>query len=111
MEEQRFDSGFFKREFVLTTQEQYPQDLKFELLKDKTSLIEGKQPGEEVVVQFDLRGSEWNGRYYVNLVCWKMEGVAQGANPATSGPPNPADLPPIAPIDVETPAGDDDLPF
>ena len=32
---QTFDSGFQKREFVVTTKEQYPQDLKFELLKDK----------------------------------------------------------------------------
>lgn len=110
MEEQRFDSGFTKREFVITTQEQYPQDLKFELLKDRTKLIEGKNAGDEVVVHFDLRGSEWQGRYYVNLVAWKMEGAAAGSNPATDGPPALENLPPIKPVDIEESA-EDDLPF
>lgn len=110
MDEQRFDSGFTKREFVITTQEQYPQDLKFELLKDRTKLIEGKNPGDELVVHFDLRGSEWQGRYYVNLVAWKIEGVAQGQNAAVEGPPAFEELPPIKPVDIEE-AADDDLPF
>lgn len=32
---QVFPSGFSKREFVITTNEMYPQDVKFELIKDK----------------------------------------------------------------------------
>ena len=35
---QSWDSGFTKREFVITTNEQYPQDVKLECIKDKTSL-------------------------------------------------------------------------
>ena len=35
LEKQTFSSGFEKREFVITTQEQYPQDVKFECIKDK----------------------------------------------------------------------------
>jgi hypothetical protein len=34
-DEQSFASGFTKREFVITTEEQYPQDIQFELLKEK----------------------------------------------------------------------------
>lgn len=110
MDEQRFDSGFFKREFVVTTQEQYPQDLKFELLKERTEMLNGKNVGDELTVHFDVRGSEWQGRYYVNLVAWKLESVAAGANPAVDGPPKAEDLPPIQPVDIEESA-DDDLPF
>ena len=33
-EVQTFDSGFQKREFVIQTYGDYPQDIKFELLKD-----------------------------------------------------------------------------
>jgi hypothetical protein len=40
MDTQTFDIGFQKREFVITTGDKYPQDIKLELLKDKTSLID-----------------------------------------------------------------------
>ncbi len=30
-----FPSGFMKREFVITTNDKYPQDIKFEVTKDK----------------------------------------------------------------------------
>lgn len=100
---QTFDSGFSKREFVVTTQEQYPQDVKFEFLKDKTVELDKYQIGDSVNVHFNIRGNEYNGRYYVNLNAWKMEKVAAGA-PAGEAPlPTP---PPIAASN-----DDDDLPF
>ena len=37
---QTFDSEFSKREFVIKTSEQYPQEVKFELIKDKTDMID-----------------------------------------------------------------------
>ena len=71
MDLQSWDSGFSKREFVITTTEQYPQDIKLECIKDKTSLLNGINPGEDVEVSFNLRGNEFNGKYYVNLQAWK----------------------------------------
>ena len=58
----------------------YPQMIKFEAVKDKTSLLEGLNIGEQVKVFFDIRGNEYNGRYYVNLNAWKLEknGAATG---------------------------------
>jgi hypothetical protein len=100
---QTFDSGFSKREFVITTQEQYPQDIKFEFFKDKTTVLDTFAANEDVTVHFNIRGNEYNGKYYVNLQAWKME-KAGAAAPTSSDPlPTP---PPIA-------AGgdDDDLPF
>lgn len=84
-DEQRFDSGFYKREIVISTEEQYPQDIKFETLKDKTELLRDLNTGDRVKVFFDIRGREWNGNYFNNLVIWKLEKA--GAAPGPSAPP------------------------
>lgn len=73
MKTQEFDSGFTKREFVVTTQETYPQDIKLELIKDKCSMLDSYSVGDPVGVQFNLRGNEYNGKYYVNLQAWRIE--------------------------------------
>ena len=77
-----FDSGFTKREFVIKTTDDgdYPQDIKFELVKDKTSLIDKYNIGDRVKVFINIRGREWNEKYFVNLVAWKIEGP-EGAAP------------------------------
>ena len=88
----KFDSGFTKREFVIKTTDDgdYPQDIKFELVKDKTSLVDKYNLGDKVTVHFNVRGREYNEKYYVNLVAWRLEGseaaVAQQAPAATSEP-------------------------
>lgn len=84
-ETQTFASGFSKREFVVTTKDKYPQDLKFEVVKDRCPLLDGFEVGQEVQVNFDIRGNEYNGRYYVNLSCWKIQ--AAGSAPAAGGTP------------------------
>lgn len=73
-ETQTFDSGFQKREFVVTTNEQYPQDIKLELVKDKCAILDSYQVGQEVEVDYNLRGNEYNGKYYVSLQAWKITG-------------------------------------
>lgn len=86
-DEQTFGSGFTKREFVITTEDKYPQDVQFELHKDKTSLIDGISKGQMVTVSFDVRGREWKGRYFVNLAAWKISKSAGGNAPGEDGPP------------------------
>lgn len=73
MDEQTFSSGFSKREFVVTTEEQYPQDIKMEFIKDKCSLLDNYKIGQSVKVSFNLRGNEYDGKYYVNLQAWRIE--------------------------------------
>jgi hypothetical protein len=73
---QTFESGFQKREFVVTTAEQYPQDIKLELVKDKCSVLDSLQVGQELTVDFNLRGNEYNGKYYVSLQAWKVSSSA-----------------------------------
>ena len=73
-EEQTFGSGFNKREFVLTIESgKFPQDIKFECVKDKVGLVAALKPGTKAKIFFDLRGREWKESYFVNLNAWKIE--------------------------------------
>ena len=90
MDEVKFDSGFNKREFVVTTDEdRYPQDVKFECVKDKSALLNDVQPGQRVTVSFDLRGNENKGRYFVSLSAWRIqaEKAAPASEPVDDRPP------------------------
>jgi single-strand DNA-binding protein len=90
LELQTFESGFTKREFVVTTDDdRYPQDIKFECVRDKCSLLDAVQEKQRVTVTFDVRGNEYNGRYYVNLSAWRVQ-PADAASPG-SGPTAPPD--------------------
>ena len=90
---QSFASGFTKREFVVTTAaDKYPQDLKFEVVKDKCPLLDPFELGQDVQVSFDIRGNEYNGKYFVNLACWKIQAGGEAASSirrvkTTCGPP------------------------
>lgn len=80
---QEFDSGFIKRGFVVTTDEDYPQDLYMEFVKDKVSLLDDATVGDQVEVSINLRGREYQGKYFVNLTAWKMDitGGSSGSKP------------------------------
>ncbi len=82
---QSFPSGFTKREFVINSDEKYPQQLKFELVKDRCSMLDSFSVGDDVVVNFDLRGNEYNGRHFVSLSCWKLQ-LAENASASQSKP-------------------------
>ena len=89
--EQQFASGFSKREFVVTTRDKYPQPIKLEFTKERCGQLDEFRPGDPVMVSFNLRGNEYNNRYFVNLQAWKIE--PDGAAPATprrSKPPAPS---------------------
>ncbi len=96
-EVETFDSGFSKRQVVITTSEQYPQDLAFEFFKDKTSALDSFKIGDKVTIAFNLRGSEYRGKYYVNLNGWKINAdvtvPAQGAQPNSDIGEDESDLP------------------
>lgn len=108
---QTLKNDFTKRDFVVETQEQYPQKVNFELVKDKTAIADRFSVGQQVKVSFNIRGSEWNGRFFVNLSAWKIEAMteAQGGG-GSSTPPPPAPPAPGEPFDPGD-AAEDDLPF
>jgi len=106
MDEVTFPSGFNKREFVVTTEEdRYPQDIKFECVKDKTAMLSNVAVGQRVKVTFDLRGNEHNGRYYTNLSAWRLEPAGEGAAPSDAAPPVDTDS--LVPEDLDS----DEPPF
>lgn len=82
--EQKTDS-FRAREFVLeVTDGQYPQMVKFQLTQDKCELMDSHSEGDELTVHFDLRGREWNGKYFTNLNAWRVDAAASANAPAPS---------------------------
>ena len=86
---QTFSSGFSKREFVITTDDKYPQNIKFEATKEKVEMLDKSRVGDNISVSFNIRGNEWpedSGKYYVNLQAWKIETLraAQEGGPAST---------------------------
>jgi hypothetical protein len=67
------------REFVVTIGEDipYPQHCVFQCANKHCDLLDYYKPGEEVVVQFNVKGREWNGpqgiKYFNTLEAWRIE--------------------------------------
>ncbi|MBQ9431229.1 MAG: DUF3127 domain-containing protein [Kiritimatiellae bacterium] len=73
MDTMTFPSGFSKREFVVTSEDEYPQDIKFACVKERISQLDKLQPADRVKVSFRIRGNEYQGRYFVDLQAFKVE--------------------------------------
>jgi hypothetical protein len=94
--EQKTDK-FRAREFVLEIEDgQYPQMIKFQLTQEKCEMLDDYNEGDELTVHFDLRGREWNGKYFTNLNAWRLSAATQAstqgsaqAMPATENQPPP----------------------
>jgi hypothetical protein len=69
---EEFAGGFTKRIFVITTDDKFPQEVAFELIKDDTSQIEEYSIGDGITVSFNVRGNEFKGKHYVNLKAWRI---------------------------------------
>jgi hypothetical protein len=52
-------SGFKKRDVVVTTDEQYPQDILVQFVQDKCDVLNGFKVGENVTIGINLKGREW----------------------------------------------------
>jgi hypothetical protein len=63
---------FKKREIVITIDEEtkYPQHITFQVSQDKCDKLNGLQIGYELNVSFNLKGREWNGKYFNTLEMW-----------------------------------------
>ena len=104
---------FKTREFVIEKSEDIggrviTNYVKFQCVQDKTAMPDKFNLGDEVKVQFNIKGTKWvkDGRenYITNLDAWRMETLKldQGGNAGPSV--NYNDMPP--PADIV-----DDLPF
>ena len=106
-------NGFTKREFVIKLSGEgenpdYPNYVALELIKDKCALMDAYQPGDEVVVTFNLSGRLWNApgkpeKCFTSLQCWKVEGAGSGGAAPSQGSSDP--------FSQMMPDYDDDVPF
>ena len=72
---QTFARGFTKRDFVVTTDDERPQDIKLECVAEWCGLLDGVEPDDRVRVTFRLRGNEYKDRYFVNLQVHQIDKV------------------------------------
>lgn len=102
-------SGTFQtREFVLLVEEgQYPNYIKFQLVQDRVEIIDNLAEGASIKVYFDLRGREWQGKYFTNLQAWRIESAGQESKAKTAA----GEFPSAPPAFSEEGSSYDDLPF
>ncbi|MEL6277218.1 MAG: DUF3127 domain-containing protein, partial [Bacteroidota bacterium] len=102
---------FRAREFVIEVDGgNYPQFVKFQCVQDRVTIIDDYSEGDQIKVHFDLRGREWQGKYFTNLNAWRVESAAPSAGVSASTEENFGDFP-SAGDDPGTVQADDDLPF
>lgn len=62
--------------------------------QDKVQELERYQVGDSVKVAFNVRGREYNGRWYNDLRIWRISPAGNGTSAAAGAPaPGPEDLP------------------
>lgn len=114
---QQVSEKFSKRELVVTEQGgQYPQMIPIEFKQDKTSLLDGFKPGEEVTVTCYVNGREWTGKdgvtkYFLSLAGNRIERSGAGAGSSGGGAAQAAPAPTMADMPPISADGEDDLPF
>jgi translation initiation factor IF-3 len=90
---QKVSEKFSKREFVLTTEAStpYPQHISMQFTQDKCQLLDLYNIGDNVKVQINLRGREWNGpqgiKYFNTIEAWRIEKAGATA-PTQEAPKN-----------------------
>lgn len=88
-------NGFQKRDLVITTDGQYPQDIIIQFAQSNCALLDNLQIGQMVKIHFNLQGREWTSpqgevKYFNTVVGWKIEliqttNVAQQQHQAPQG--------------------------
>lgn len=77
---------FKKRTLVVSTEEQYVQHVPIDFVQDKCAILDKYQVGQSVKVSVNVRGNEYNGKYYVSLQGWRIEADSPNAAPQTPAP-------------------------
>jgi hypothetical protein len=105
---QQVTERFRKREFVveLADNPRYPQYVLFQLTGDRCESLDGFEVGQQVRVEFSLRGREWKSpkgelRYFNSLDVWTLESLEAGSRAGRRA----------ADPDEPPPPGDEDVPF
>jgi hypothetical protein len=125
-ETKQVSERFSKREFVVEMMDnpKYPQTVLFQLTGDRCSQLDGMNVGDQISIEFSLRGREWKSpsgdvKYFNSLDVWRVEparaGAGRGRQPSR-GPDDgrefspPRDYEP-RPSDMGGRSRDEDIPF
>ena len=98
MDEQVISDKFRKKEFVIETIGDYPQEVIFQTANDKCDMLNAIAVGQEVEVHYNLRGRSWTSpqgevKYFNTLDAWKLESIGgEVTQPALESAAN-TDLP------------------
>ena len=110
---QQIKETFKKRDFVIEYAENptYPEFIKFEIIQDKCVLLDDFKAGDQVSVNFNLKGRKWTDpqgqvKYFNSLQAWKIVGEEQAAN--NEAPPQSEKEPDWMSADDQS---KEDLPF
>ena len=68
---------YSKRELVVTTNDQHPQDISIEFSQDKCSLLDSFEIGQNVDVSINFKGREWTSpqgevKYFNTVQGWNI---------------------------------------
>jgi len=119
-ETQQVTDRFKKREFVLEVQSgMYPEYVKFQLTQDRCGLLDPFSEGDEVNVNFNLKGrpytKEGKTTYFTNLEAWRLDGASTQAPAPTTNTQANTTTADTGGSDVSgmsfSEAGEDELPF
>ena|ERR1017187_5586807 len=109
---------FKKRDFVVTIEpgSPYPQQVSFQLVQDKVSLIDSLNIGDEVKVLFNLKGREWvspqgETKYFNTIDAWRIEKIGAGQSTPSNNHSQPTSMETGTPPVFTSTSVDDDLPF
>jgi tRNA(Ile2) C34 agmatinyltransferase TiaS len=80
--------SFRVRDFVIKASDggQYDNFVKFQTTQDRTAIIDGLTEGDEIKVHFDVRGRQYNDKYFTNLNAWRVEKVSAAAYKPEASP-------------------------
>jgi hypothetical protein len=96
---------FKKRTIIIATDERYVQKIPIDFVQDKCIILDKYAVGQEVKVSINVRGNEYNGKFYVSLNGWRIEAIG-----STAPTLQPVAKEPIAPLGDDD-DNDDPLPF
>lgn len=103
-ETQTVTERFNKREFLLELPGRHPQLVLFQLTGKRCAELDAFKPGDEVAVEFSLRGREWTSRqgevrFFNSLEVTRLERLAAAAQTSETATPavdaGDADEPPF----------------
>tara|TARA_R110000772_G_scaffold245020_1_gene358426 strand:- start:262 stop:603 length:342 start_codon:yes stop_codon:yes gene_type:complete len=77
LDKETFASGFTKRVLVINDggnkDGNYEQLIPVEFVKDQVAQLDNLQTGQPVSVSVNIRGNEYNGKYYANIQGWRIQ--------------------------------------